>query len=87
MAGPSAPASLSVRSRTGEVRSAGSFERVSTGAKEAFNGLEAIGQVIVRMLKGENASHTPVSTSPVTGEKTILGTRSRGESADTAATD
>ena len=31
----------------------GIIERVATGAKEAFTGMETIGQVIARMLQGE----------------------------------
>jgi hypothetical protein len=36
--------------RRGQV--SGVIERVATGAKEAFTGMEAIGQVISRMLQG-----------------------------------
>lgn len=39
-----------VQERPGEV--CGVIERVSTGAKEAFTGAEAIGAVIARMLEG-----------------------------------
>jgi hypothetical protein len=38
------------RDRRGQV--SGVIERVATGAKEAFTGMDAIGQVIVRMLQG-----------------------------------
>jgi len=34
----------------------GVIERVATGAKEAFAGMEAIGRVIVRMLQRERQS-------------------------------
>jgi hypothetical protein len=40
-----------VQDPRGEV--SGIVERVATGAKEAFTGMEAIGQVIARMLQGE----------------------------------
>jgi hypothetical protein len=33
----------------------GIIERVATGAKEAFTGMEAIGRVIVQMLQREGA--------------------------------
>lgn len=39
----------------------GVIERVATGAKEAFTGVEAIGQVIIRMLPGERKSIRPRS--------------------------
>jgi hypothetical protein len=40
-----------VQDRRGEI--SGVIERVATGAKEPFSGVEAIGQVMVRMLPGE----------------------------------
>lgn len=42
-----------VENRRGEV--SGVIERVATGAKEAFSGMEVIGQVIQRMLRREAA--------------------------------
>ena len=42
-----------VRDRRGQV--SGVIERVATGAKEAFTGMEAIGEMIVRMLERESA--------------------------------
>lgn len=44
-----------VEDKQGEV--SGVIERVATGAKEAFAGMEAIGRVIVRMLQRERVSH------------------------------
>jgi hypothetical protein len=42
-----------VRDRRGQV--SGVIERVATGAKEAFHGVEAIGPVIARMVQREEA--------------------------------
>jgi hypothetical protein len=42
-----------VRGRRGKV--SGVVERVATGAKEAFQGIEAIGPVIARMVQREEA--------------------------------
>ena len=44
-------------------RITGVIERVSTGAKEAFSGLEAIGQVIRRMLGSDGL--TPEAPPPI----------------------
>jgi len=43
-----------VRDRRGRV--SGVIERVATGAKEAFTGMEAIGRVITEMLQRERSS-------------------------------
>jgi hypothetical protein len=53
-----------VRDRRGTIR--GVIERVATGAKEAFQGVEAIGPVIARMVEYEDAS-TPAG--PNTGHR------------------
>jgi hypothetical protein len=45
----------------------GVIERVATGAKEAFTGMEAIGGVIARMLQRENT--LPPGPPPDEGEK------------------
>jgi hypothetical protein len=43
-----------VRDRQGKVR--GVIERVATGAKEVFQGVEAIGPVIARMVERQTAA-------------------------------
>jgi hypothetical protein len=56
-----------VEDRRGEVR--GVIERVATGAKEAFTGTEAIGQLIVRMVLQEvRALRRAGSGAPPTSE-------------------
>jgi hypothetical protein len=45
-------------------RVSGIIERVATGAKEAFTGMEAIGQVIARMLQGERHGRGDGSSGP-----------------------
>lgn len=50
-----------VQDARGEV--SGVIERVATGAKEAFTGVQAIGPVIARMLEGEGA-RLPDAASP-----------------------
>ena len=48
----------------------GVVERVATGAKEAFTGMDAIGRVIVRMLQRERALPRASSDlSPLDGAK------------------
>jgi len=49
-----------VQDRRGRV--SGIIERVATGAKEAFTGMEAIGRVISEMLQRERASPRAVSS-------------------------
>ena len=57
-----------VQDEQGDV--SGIVERVATGAKEAFTGLEAIGPVIVKMLDGASAlPPTGSDTSPASGEE------------------
>ena len=51
-----------VQDERGDV--SGVVERVSTGAKEGFNGMEAIGLVIVKMLHGASAPARAGSSSP-----------------------
>jgi hypothetical protein len=46
-----------VRDRRGKV--CGVIERVATGAKEAFQGVEAIGPVVARMVERETAGPLP----------------------------
>jgi hypothetical protein len=73
-----------VQDDQGDVR--GVIERVATGAKEAFTGLEAIGLVIVKMLHG--ASALPPGgprSSPASGEKPVPGARPRQQSVRKAA--
>ena len=68
-----------VQDERGEV--SGVVERVATGAKEAFTGLEAIGLVIVKMLHGASAlpSGGP-SSSPASGAKPDSGAQPRHRS-------
>jgi hypothetical protein len=74
------------QSRRGEV--SGVIERAATGAKEAFTGMDAIGQVILRMLLGERTVPRAGSgPPPARGEKRCLGERPQGGSVDTGATD
>ncbi len=74
------------QSRRGEV--SGVIERAATGAKEAFTGMHAIGQVILRMLEAERtvpgAGPWP---PPARGEKPCLDERPQGGSGQTGATD
>jgi hypothetical protein len=58
-----------VQDRRGHV--SGVVERVATGAKEAFTGMEAIGGVLMRMLQGARA---------LRGEKPRPGERRHGVS-------
>jgi hypothetical protein len=61
-----------IQDRRGEV--CGIIERVATGAKEAFTGVEAIGQVITRMLPGErNLPRVGAGPPPPRDEKACLG--------------
>ena len=68
-----------VQDRRTEV--SGVIERVATGAKEAFRGVEAIGPVIMAMLR--DASSVPpagsLTTAPRSG-KPSLGERAKGGS-------
>jgi hypothetical protein len=59
-----------VRDRRGSV--SGVIERVATGAKEAFQGVEAIGLVIGRMVEREGAA-PPAAPGP----PPVMGERSR----------
>jgi hypothetical protein len=43
----------------------GVIERVATGAKEAFTGMEAIGRVIVQMLQREGVQPQGARATPV----------------------
>ena len=61
----------------------GVVERVATGAKEAFSGMEVIGQVIQRMLRREGALPEPDASTPASGEEPGLGAPPRGGSAST----
>ena len=68
--GPGKRASFVVRAvqdRRGQV--SGVVERVATGAKEAFSGMEAIGRVIARMLEREGAARPGSRTPPARPEK------------------
>jgi hypothetical protein len=57
-----------VRTRRGKV--SGVIERVGTGAKEAFQGVDAIGPVIARMVQREAAVRPAAPASQhVSGEK------------------
>jgi hypothetical protein len=60
----------------GHGRIRGVVERVATGAKEAFTGMDAIGQVIARMLQREptRSSAGPTASRPRAGS----GTARRG---------
>jgi hypothetical protein len=54
----------------------GVIERVSTGAKEAFHGVEAIGAVIARMLQSDRTgTRTVPDTPPDVHKKSISGRR------------
>jgi hypothetical protein len=54
--------------RLGQV--SGVIERVATGAKEAFTGMEAIGQVISRMLQGARPlAQEELGAPPSSGER------------------
>lgn len=66
-----------VQDRNGEI--SGVIERVATGAKEAFSGVEAIGQVMNRMLLGERPLRAGAGDHPQTGEKPLVGRRPRGD--------
>jgi hypothetical protein len=57
-----------VEARRGQV--SGVVERVATGAKEAFQGMEAIGRVVARILQGERSFPGPE----------VRGARFRGRS-------
>jgi len=62
-------ASFVVRvAQDGRGQVSGVVERVATGAKEAFTGVEAIGRVIVRMLQRERTRPRPGSDSPGDGK-------------------
>ena len=59
----------------------GVIERVATGAKEAFQGVEAIGPVITRMMQRERAGPSAApGTGPDPGEGSVArrGRRRRG---------
>jgi hypothetical protein len=56
-----------VRGRQGRV--SGVIERVATGAKEAFQGVEAIGPLIARMVQREGAAAPGWSTPPGPSEE------------------
>jgi hypothetical protein len=56
-----------VQDGQGEVN--GVIERVATGAKETFAGMEVIGQVIQRMLRREGMLPETDSTAPAGGEE------------------
>jgi hypothetical protein len=45
----------------------GVIERVATGVKEAFRGMEAIGEVIHRMLRRENTTPEASADTPAGG--------------------
>ena len=73
-----------VQDEQGDV--SGIVERVATGAKEAFTGLEAIGLVIVKMLHGASAlAPGGPSSSPASGEKPDPGAQPRHRSVRNAA--
>ena len=73
-----------VQDERGDV--SGVIERVATGAKEAFTGMEAIGLVIVKMLHGASAlPPADPSTSPASGDKPDPGARPRHRSVQNAA--
>jgi len=73
-----------VQDDQGDVR--GVVERVATGAKEAFTGLEAIGLVIVKMLHGASAlPPADPSASPASGAKPDSGARPRHRAVRNAA--
>lgn len=55
-----------VQDPRGEV--SGVIERVATGAKEAFTGMEAIGRIIARMLQGEDAVPPTGAAMPAASE-------------------
>jgi len=56
-----------MQDRRGEV--CGVVERVATGAKEAFTGLETIGRVITRMLPAdETTARSDAASSPRAGD-------------------
>jgi hypothetical protein len=75
-----------VQDRRGEVR--GVIERVATGAKEAFTGTEAIGQLIVRMLQEARAlPRTGSGAPPASGDKPSPDERPEGESVPRGASD
>lgn len=74
-----------IQDEQGDIR--GVVERVATGAKEAFTGLEAIGLVIVKMLHGTSAlPPADPSSSPASGDKPDSGARPRHRSVRNAAT-
>ena len=58
-------------------QASGIVERVATGAKEAFAGMEELGPIILRMLRRETGLTQVGSDKPVTGEPHGLAKRSR----------
>ena len=66
----------------------GVIERVATGAKEAFTDVEAIGRVIMRMLRAERTGpRTGSGPLPARGEKPCLDERPQGGSVQAGAPD
>jgi hypothetical protein len=75
-----------VLGRGGQI--SGVIERVATGAKEAFTGMEAVGRVITWMLQGATPLPPVASaTPPRRREKARLGERPRGGSVQRGTTD
>jgi hypothetical protein len=62
-----------VRDRQGKV--SGVIARVATGAKEAFQGMEAIGPVIARMVERDVAAPGSAGTSTMVGPSQQWRTR------------
>ena len=72
--------------RRGEV--SGVIERAATGAKEAFTGMDAIGQVILRMLLGgRTVPRAGPGPAPARRAKPSLGECPQGGSGQTGTTD
>ena len=65
-----------VQNRQGQV--SGVIERVATGAKEAFTGMEAIGRGIMGMLQNARTLPRAGSGTPLAREKPRLGERPQG---------
>ena len=68
-----------VRDRRGQV--SGVIERAATGAKEAFQGVEAVGRVIAGMVEREGAGAPRSAKLPPgrAGTAVLLGRDPRGE--------
>jgi hypothetical protein len=64
-----------VEDRRGQLN--GVIERVATGAKEAFSGIEVIGPVIQRMLRRDGAAPPAGSSPRASGAKPGLAPRKR----------